>query len=275
MLRSAVMSRYSRRVLPVVALVLWAATALAQPAKVVPPDLDSFVQRVMQAFEVPGVSLAIVKDGQVVVAKGYGVRKLGEPAAVDGKTLFGIASNTKVFTATALGLLVEEGKLEWDAPVIDYLPGFPMYRPVRHPRTDHPRPAGAPERPRSRRRRPALVAADHLRSEGDRPAAALHQAGHQLPQRLRLRQRALPGGRRGHRDGERPVVGGLRLDAHPGEGRHDRAATSGTRPRRPAATSPRPTPRSTARSGPSSRSTATTPTRRAASTRAPTTWRSG
>jgi len=123
------MSRHARRVLPAVALLLWAATAFAQPAQVVPPDLDSFVQRVMQAFEVPGVSLAIVKGNQVVVAKGYGVRRLGEPAAVDGKTLFGIASNTKVFTAAALGLLVEEGKLRWDAPVIDYLPGFQMYDP--------------------------------------------------------------------------------------------------------------------------------------------------
>ena len=123
------MHRYTRRVLPVVALLLWAATALAQPAPVVPLDLDSFVQRVMQAFDVPGVSLAIVKDNQVVVAKGYGVRKLGAPAAVDGKTLFGIASNTKVFTAVALGLLVEQGKLQWDAPVINYLPWFQMYDP--------------------------------------------------------------------------------------------------------------------------------------------------
>ncbi len=138
MLGFNLMSRYTRRVLPVVALLLWAATALAQPAKVVPPDLDSFVQRVMQAFDVPGVSLAVVKDDQVVVAKGYGVRKLGEPAAVDGKTLFGIASNTKVFTATALGLLVEQGKLQWDAPVIDYLPVVPDVRPVRHARADDP-----------------------------------------------------------------------------------------------------------------------------------------
>ena len=83
----------------------------------------------MQAFEVPGVSLAVVKDDKVVVAKGYGVRKLGEPAPVDGRTLFGIASNTKVFTAAALGLLVEEGKLQWDAPVIDYLPWFQMWDP--------------------------------------------------------------------------------------------------------------------------------------------------
>ena len=57
------------------------------------------------------------------------VRKLGDPAPVDARTLFGIASNTKAFTATALGLLVEEGKIEWDAPVVRYLPAFAMWDP--------------------------------------------------------------------------------------------------------------------------------------------------
>jgi len=104
--------------------------ALALPVRAqAPPDLDAFVASVMKAFEVPGVGLAIVKDGQVVVAKGYGVRRLGEPAPVDERTLFGIASNTKVFTAAALGLLVEEGKVEWDAPVVRYLPWFQMWDP--------------------------------------------------------------------------------------------------------------------------------------------------
>ena len=74
----------------------------------------------MEAFKVSGIGLAIVKDGKIV-AKGYGVRKLGEAAPVDGHTLFDIGSNTKVFTATALGLLVEEGKIEWDTPVIRHL----------------------------------------------------------------------------------------------------------------------------------------------------------
>ena len=83
----------------------------------------------MKTFAVPGLAVAVVKDGQVVLAKGYGVRKLGEPAPVDAQTLFGIASNTKAFTATALGLLVEEGKLEWDGQVTRYLPWFQMYDP--------------------------------------------------------------------------------------------------------------------------------------------------
>lgn len=90
---------------------------------------DAYVQRAMTTFDVPGLSLAIVKDGKVVTAKGYGVRKRGDSAAVDARTLFGIASNTKAFTATALGMLVDEGKLKWDARVIDYLPWFQMSDP--------------------------------------------------------------------------------------------------------------------------------------------------
>jgi CubicO group peptidase (beta-lactamase class C family) len=108
---------------------LAAPRAQAPAVAAAPSDLDAFVTNVLKTFEVPGVSVAIVKDGKVVVAKGYGVRKLGEAAPVDARTLFGIASNTKVFTATALGLLVEEGKLEWDAPVVRYLPGFQMWDP--------------------------------------------------------------------------------------------------------------------------------------------------
>jgi CubicO group peptidase (beta-lactamase class C family) len=66
-----------------------------------PPDFDPYVRRVMQTFTVPGLSVAIVKDGKVVLAKGYGVRRMGNPAPVDERTRFGIASNTKLFTATA------------------------------------------------------------------------------------------------------------------------------------------------------------------------------
>jgi CubicO group peptidase (beta-lactamase class C family) len=98
-------------------------------AREAPQDLDAYVERVMKEFEVPGLALSVVKDGTVVVAKGYGIRRMGEPAPVDARTLFGIASNTKVFTAAALGLLVEEGKIDWDAPVITYLPWFRLSDP--------------------------------------------------------------------------------------------------------------------------------------------------
>ncbi len=94
-----------------------------------PPGLDGYIQRVMQTFTVPGLSVAIVQDGKVILAKGYGVRRMGDRAPVDARTRFGIASNTKLFTATAIALLVEEGKVEWDKPVIDYLPAFAMSDP--------------------------------------------------------------------------------------------------------------------------------------------------
>src|SRR4029453_12541532 len=94
-----------------------------------PPDLDAYVPRAMKTFQVPGLALTVVKDGQVIVAKGFGVKKLGDPAGVDARKLFGIGSNPKLFPATALGLLVEEGKIEWDAPVVRYLPAFQMWDP--------------------------------------------------------------------------------------------------------------------------------------------------
>lgn len=92
-------------------------------------SVDSIVSRALKTFPTPGVAVVVIQDGKVVVAKGYGVKKLGDTARVTPRTRFGIASNTKVFTATALGLLVEEGKIEWDAPVIRYLPQFAMYDP--------------------------------------------------------------------------------------------------------------------------------------------------
>jgi len=94
-----------------------------------PADLQKFVTDVRQTFEVPGIAIAIVKDGEVVLTKGYGVKKIATEDAVDEHTTFAIASNSKAFTATALALLVEEGAIAWDAPVIDYLPWFRMSDP--------------------------------------------------------------------------------------------------------------------------------------------------
>src|SRR2546425_6411012 len=110
-------------------LSVMAAGLSAQAAISLPRDFDAYVARSMKQFEVPGLAIAVVKDGKVVLAKGYGVRRLGDSARVDERTLFGIASNTKAFTATAIGILVEEGKLQWDAPVVNYLPWFQMYDP--------------------------------------------------------------------------------------------------------------------------------------------------
>lgn len=91
-------------------------------------DFDSYIESVRRTFEVPGIAVAVVKDGEIVLAKGWGDRELGK-APVDADTLFAIASNTKAFTATALNLLAEEGKLNLDDRVIDHLPWFQMADP--------------------------------------------------------------------------------------------------------------------------------------------------
>lgn len=123
--------RLATAVLVLVAVALTTTTSAQGQASrfATPPDLDAYVARVMDAFEVPGIALAIVSRDEVVLTQGYGVRTVGEPEPVDDRTLFGIASNSKAFTSTALGLLVEDGVLEWDAPVIRYLPWSQMWDP--------------------------------------------------------------------------------------------------------------------------------------------------
>ncbi len=118
-----------RRALVAAFLAVAQAAPLAAQDIAAPRDFDAYVERALRTFDVPGVAVAIVKDGRVVLAKGYGVRTLGQPERVEADTRFGIASNTKAFTAAALAILVEEGKVEWDAPVIRYLPDFAMYDP--------------------------------------------------------------------------------------------------------------------------------------------------
>ena len=90
---------------------------------------DDYVNKAMKEWEVPGLAVAIIKGDQIVLAKGYGVRKIGDPAPVDERTLFAIGSSSKAFTAAAVGMLVDEGKVKWDDPVTKYLPEFEMYDP--------------------------------------------------------------------------------------------------------------------------------------------------
>ncbi len=91
--------------------------------------IDNLVTRSMKAFDVPGMAVAIIKDGKVIHSKGYGVRSLNSPIKVDENTLFGIASNSKAFTSAALGILIDEGKLTWDTKVRDVIPEFKLYNP--------------------------------------------------------------------------------------------------------------------------------------------------
>src|ERR1022692_3605013 len=91
--------------------------------------VDRVVERARKEFDVPGIAVAIVKDGNVVLARGYGVRKQGDSAPVTAQSLFRIASNTKAFTTAALAMLVDERKIRWDDAVSQHMPGFQLYDP--------------------------------------------------------------------------------------------------------------------------------------------------
>lgn len=106
------------------------ALTAALPAHAdVTPGFDAQVEALRQSIGVPGVAIAVVENGKVTLAKGYGIRKLGEPAKVDADTLFPNGSTGKAFTSAALAILVDQGKLKWDDHVVDHMPWFAMYDP--------------------------------------------------------------------------------------------------------------------------------------------------
>ncbi len=88
---------------------------------------DEFVDRVLKHWQVPGVAVAIIDDGQIILSKGYGHRDLENRLPVTSKTLFPIASITKPFTSTAAAILVDEGKLNWDDRVREHLRAFQLF----------------------------------------------------------------------------------------------------------------------------------------------------
>ena len=92
-------------------------------------QIDKITEKAMTTFNVPGMAVAVIKDGKVIHEKGYGVRNMLKPEKVDENTVFAIASNTKAFCGFALGMLVDEKKISWDDKVIDYIPEFRMYDP--------------------------------------------------------------------------------------------------------------------------------------------------
>ncbi len=118
-------------------LLLWilASTLAVVPAHPRPTQearlegLDDYIVQAMRAWEVPGLALALVTRERVLLAKGYGVKRLGDPAPVTEHTLFAIGSATKAFTAATLAMLVDEGKVRWDDPVLKYLPEFQLWDP--------------------------------------------------------------------------------------------------------------------------------------------------
>ena len=105
---------------------LFVQLSFAQPS-FISDSLDNYVKRGMKDAQIPGLALAVIKDGKVVVMKGYGVRELGKNDPVDENTLFMIASNSKLFTATSIAKLEAEKKLSLDDKVSKYIPRYKVY----------------------------------------------------------------------------------------------------------------------------------------------------
>jgi CubicO group peptidase (beta-lactamase class C family) len=100
---------------------------LAHSQKLNAAYIDSLVTSSMELMPQAGVAIAVIQDGKVIHSKGYGITSMKTKEQVDKNTLFSIASNSKAFTTTALGMLVDEGKMKWTDKVIDYIPEFKMY----------------------------------------------------------------------------------------------------------------------------------------------------
>lgn len=92
-------------------------------------EFDGYVEKSRKQFAVPGIAVTVVKDGKVLLKKGYGLRNITKTEAVDDQTLFACASTTKAMTAVCMAMLVDEGKVSWNDPVIKHLPDFQLYDP--------------------------------------------------------------------------------------------------------------------------------------------------
>lgn len=116
--------------LPLLPMVPVTTLLLTTPVHAQGVDLDrlgTLLESARVAWKIPGLAVTIVKGDSVVLAKGYGVRETGTAEAVDAHTLFAIGSTTKAFTAAALGVLVDEGRLSWDDRVVSFLPDFALH----------------------------------------------------------------------------------------------------------------------------------------------------
>jgi len=93
------------------------------------PEIEAYIEQSIGQWNVPGAAVGIIKDGELVSARGYGLCRVGETRKVNAETFFAIGSNSKAFTAAGLGILVEKNQLHWDDPVVKYLPDFALYDP--------------------------------------------------------------------------------------------------------------------------------------------------
>lgn len=98
-------------------------------AQIQSEEIDKLVHKTLRTFEVPGISVGIIKDGNIIYTKGHGIASMKTNQPMNEETLVGIASNSKGFTAVALAILADEGKLSWDDKVSTFIPEFQMYDP--------------------------------------------------------------------------------------------------------------------------------------------------
>jgi CubicO group peptidase (beta-lactamase class C family) len=123
-----------KKIIVVSLCLFWAMTSLAQKkqeqsyAKQI-QEFDKYIDTGMKQWQVTGLSVVVVKDGKVIFKKGYGNKELGKINPVDTRTLFSCGSTTKAMTATCMGMLVDEGKVNWNDPVVKYVPDFQLYDP--------------------------------------------------------------------------------------------------------------------------------------------------
>lgn len=123
------MQKVGGRFAVLILLLFVAYTGYGQSHSQLIQKLDGYIEGARQQWEVPGLSVAVVKDGQVLLSKGYGVRSLAASQAVDRNTIFSIGSTTKAMVAAAMGMLVDEGLVSWEDKVIEHMPDFQLYDP--------------------------------------------------------------------------------------------------------------------------------------------------
>ena len=184
--------------------VVAAAGANAAP----PPGFEQRVEQLRKQIGAPGLSIAIVEDGKVTLAHGWGVRDISTNQPVDADTIFFTGSTGKAFTTAALATLVDEGRIKWDDKVIDHMPSFRMWDPwVTREMTIrdlfvHRSGLGLGEGD-------LLFLPNSTLSRGNRPSHQVPQTCDQFPQRLRLRQHPLHGGGPADSGGQRRALGTL------------------------------------------------------------------
>ena len=118
------------QIAPTVALAVASVGIATRTVREPYAGLDGYVRSTMKEWNIPGVAIGIVRNDSVIYVRGFGVRELGKPELVDERTIFAIGSNSKAFTAAGLEMLVDDGKMNLDAPVATYIPDFRLSDPL-------------------------------------------------------------------------------------------------------------------------------------------------